>query len=84
MKCDKMVLRIKAICTQSATWAIKKVFLIIHSSHNLILSRRFNSIECTADNFTWLFEGYYGNCFKFNAATGQDKISLPGKFNGLN
>ena len=49
----------------------------------MLISCTFNSMECSANDFSWFYDTYFGNCFKFNA-TGRDKISQSGKYNGLN
>jgi hypothetical protein len=49
----------------------------------MLISCTFNSIECSANDFIWFYDTYYGNCFIFNA-TGRAGISQSGKFNGLN
>ena len=48
----------------------------------MLISCTFNSMECTAENFDWTYDSYFGNCFQFNAS-GHEKISQSGKFNGL-
>ena len=48
----------------------------------MLISCTFNSIECSANDFYWFYDTYFGNCFMFNA-TGHNKISQSGKFNGL-
>ncbi len=53
------------------------------SIKDMLVSCTFNSIECSDDNFIWLYDTYYGNCYTFNA-TGNDQISQSGKFTGLN
>ena len=53
------------------------------SIKDVLISCTFNLIECTADDFTWIYDPYYGNCFEFNY-TGRNQISQSGKFNGLN
>ena len=52
------------------------------SMKDMLISCTLNSVECTADNFVWLFDTYYGNCFQFNAS-GLDQISQAGKLYGL-
>ena len=52
------------------------------SIEDMLLSCTFNTVECTANNFTWLYDTYYGSCFKFNAS-GHDQVSQSGKFYGL-
>ena len=33
---------------------------------DMLFSCTFNSAECTAQNFNWQFDTYYGNCYKFS------------------
>ena len=49
---------------------------------DMLLSCTFNDAECTAENFDWLYDSYYGNCFQFNASA-NGPISQSGKFSGL-
>ena len=46
----------------------------------MLISCTFNSIECSANDFIWFYDTYYGNCFIFNA-TDRGRISQSGKFN---
>jgi hypothetical protein len=48
----------------------------------MLISCTFNSIECSASDFSWYFDTYFGNCFTFNG-TGRNQISQSGKLNGL-
>lgn len=34
---------------------------------DMLLSCSYNSKYCTADDFQWYFDPFYGNCFKFNS-----------------
>ena len=51
--------------------------------HDMLLSCTFNSEECTADDFIYMYVPYYGNCYRFNSS-GRGQISQTGKFHGLN
>ena len=33
---------------------------------DMLISCEFNSIECTAADFSWFFDAYYGSCYTFN------------------
>ena len=50
--------------------------------NEMLVSCTFNSIECSASDFSWYFDTYFGNCFTFNS-TGRNQISQSGKLNGL-
>ena len=55
------------------------------SMRDMLISCTFNSIECSArENFVWSYDPNYGNCYRFNASSGSDRISQSGKFHGLN
>ena len=49
---------------------------------DMLVSCTFNSVECTAANFTWIYNTFYGNCFKFSPSI-SEYISQAGKFSGL-
>ena len=34
---------------------------------DMLFSCNFNFQECTANDFTWFFDSYFGNCFTFNS-----------------
>ena len=35
---------------------------------DMLISCSFNSVECTANDFLWQYDTYFGNCFKFNGS----------------
>ena len=40
---------------------------ISHSLDNFLIGCKFNFIECTSADFSWVFDKNYGNCYKFNS-----------------
>ena len=53
-----------------------------HSLSDSMLSCKFNFERCTAADFTWSFDPYYGNCFSFNS-DGLKSSTLSGPVFGL-
>ena len=53
--------------------------------HEFILSCRFDDEDCNiGEDFVWLYDKNYGNCFKFNSDLSRPKLTtFPGKFYGL-
>ena len=58
-----------------------------HSLEDMLGDCSFNDQPCSADDFTWYFDPYYGNCWMFNTGLNQSELksnSLPGENYGLN
>lgn len=56
-----------------------------YERNETILNCHYNGIPCADDDFSWYYDFYYGNCYKFNAGKTKGlKISnQPGSLNGL-
>ena len=52
------------------------------SMQDMLISCSYNGVECTADDFTWKYDDYSGNCFQFNMSN-RTPIGQAGKFHGL-
>ena len=52
------------------------------SMQEMLISCTYNGVECTADDFTWKYDDYSGNCFQFNMSN-RAQIGQSGKFHGL-
>ena len=50
------------------------------SIKDMLISCTFNSIECKADDFTWIYDTYYGNCYKFNGVSNYSDLILTPSF----
>jgi hypothetical protein len=48
-----------------------------HDIRDILISCKFDGIECNADDFTWNFDPYYGNCFEFNSGKFSRKLQIP-------
>ena len=61
--------------------------LISHSLNDILISCKYNQEVCTASDFTWYFDLYYGNCYSFNSgsnSTGQSVALKQSSIPGLN
>lgn len=57
---------------------------------HMMLSCMYNLDDCTADDFEWYFDTFYGNCYRFNSGFSSNRTASPdklctkaGKINGL-
>jgi len=61
-----------------------------HKLEDILINCRFSDDDCSTDDFIWIYNFYYGNCYQFNSgfnSTGHridNKFSTrSGRFNGL-
>lgn len=50
-----------------------------HDIPDILISCKFDGIECNANDFTWNFDPYYGNCFEFNSRKFSEKLKILNK-----
>ncbi len=50
-----------------------------HNLKDILIGCKFNYIKCTADDFIWSWNPYYGNCFSFNSGFN----STPLRYSGI-
>jgi hypothetical protein len=55
-----------------------------HDWNDVVFKCVFNNMECTAKDFAWKFDRYYGNCYVFNSGLNSsgDAVELKGSFVG--
>ena len=65
---------IAKMLSQTITNAERK--LLGHSFDDILYKCTFNNVPCSADDFIWKFDRFYGNCFVFNSGMNQSGQSV--------
>ena len=56
-----------------------------HNLEDMLLSCQFDTLPCSANDFVWEYDAWYGNCYTFNSKVNNSRKSfLPGPTYGLN
>ncbi len=76
----------KKVFTNNYFFTLNRTFLksLINPLENKLVTCVFNGFKCSADDFIWYRDIWYGNCFKFNTnLLKNSKIFNSGDLSGL-
>jgi hypothetical protein len=54
-----------------------------HDLKDILIGCAFNYVQCTADDFLWSYDSYYGNCYSFNSGFNSTGHPQPLKYSTL-
>ena len=54
-----------------------------HSIEDILLTCKFNNQKCAANDFEWIFDRLYGNCYLFNSGQSKKASLIAGSWYGL-